>query len=118
VGYHNHQVIINRKPVSICIKSSTAHFQFSVADRCAKVMNEYAISEYQLSSTLGKPFHINGHGIISSIQTISLPDSVSVYRFAVNNHAFTLKGNNLYQGANNWYLQPNEPLIINVDLID
>ena len=118
VGYHNHQVIIYKGDISVTIKSGDSKFEFSPSQKRAKEMNEYAINEYKMSSVLGKPFKINGHGIIRSKQTINLPDSVSEYRFAVNNHDFILKGNNLYQGKNNWYLLPNDPLKINADKID
>ena len=118
VGYHNHQVTIYKGDISVNIKSGDSKFEFSPSQKRAKEMNEYAINEYRMSSELGKPFKINGHGIIRSKQTINLPDSVSEYRFAVNNHDFILKGNNLYHGKNNWYLLPNEPLIINADKIN
>jgi len=118
IGYHNHHVIINRGAISISIKSTDSKFEFSVSGKHAKVNNEYAINDYVLTSMLGKPFNINGHGIISSTQIINLPDSISLYRFAVNNADFVLQDNNLYQGPNMWYIQPKKPLIIDADLLD
>jgi transcriptional regulator with XRE-family HTH domain len=118
LGYHDHNVTINKGAISVGIESTNSNFEFSLVDKGARMMNEYAINKYEMTSELGKPFNINGHGIILSEQTINLPDSVSEYKFAVNEFDFILKGNNLFQGKNNWYIQPNELLIINADKIN
>jgi len=115
--FYEHLAIYLIVNFTIIITSSNSNFEFSPLNKHTKEINEYAINKYEISSIFGKPFNINGHGIIQSIQ-INLPDSISEYIFSINNQGFSLVGNNLFRGRNNWYLQPNDPLEINADLID
>lgn len=89
-GYHDHKVVIHTGDSTVILESSQSVFDFALPNQAAKPMNEYAINKYSLTSETGKPFSINGHGIIITEQVINLPDSVSTYEFLINGLEFSL----------------------------
>jgi len=115
LGYHNHKVVIHTGDNTIILESSQSVFDFALPDQAAKPMNEYAINKYSLTSETGKPFSINGHGIIITKQIINLPDSVSTYEFIVNGLDFSLNNGLLQSNGQKWEISSNKPLRINVD---
>lgn len=114
-GYHDHSVVIHTSDSTIILESSRSIFDFALPGQAAEPMNEYAINKYSLTSDMGKPFSINGHGIIITEQIINLPDNVSTYEFIVNGVQFGLNNGLLQSSAQEWKISPGKALRIDVD---